>query len=49
MFFLVVYCESWIYMNKVYCTADGLWADYNDETWPACCSGPQFDKKEVDC
>nr|XP_009625830.1 ribonuclease 2-like isoform X1 [Nicotiana tomentosiformis] len=28
-------------------TIHGLWADYNDETWPACCSGPQFDKKEI--
>ncbi|KAK4338649.1 hypothetical protein RND71_043136 [Anisodus tanguticus] len=26
--------------------ADGLWTDYNDGTWPACCSGSQFDKKE---
>uniref|UniRef100_M1CNB4 RNase NGR2 n=1 Tax=Solanum tuberosum TaxID=4113 RepID=M1CNB4_SOLTU len=26
--------------------ADGLWADYNDGTWPACCSGPQFDKEQ---
>ncbi|XP_019259560.1 PREDICTED: ribonuclease 2-like isoform X3 [Nicotiana attenuata] len=28
-------------------TIHGLWADYNDGTWPACCSGPQFDKKEI--
>lgn len=27
--------------------ADGLWTDYNDGTWPACCSGKRFDVKEV--
>ncbi|TMX03143.1 hypothetical protein EJD97_018050, partial [Solanum chilense] len=27
-------------------TIHGLWADYNDGTWPACCSGPQFDKEQ---
>ncbi|GAA0141484.1 endoribonuclease [Lithospermum erythrorhizon] len=28
-------------------SADGLWPDYNDGTWPACCSGPEFNVKEV--
>ncbi|KAH0663505.1 hypothetical protein KY284_028436 [Solanum tuberosum] len=28
-------------------TIHGLWPDYNDGTWPACCSGSQFDKKET--
>ncbi|XP_006366809.1 ribonuclease 2-like isoform X1 [Solanum tuberosum] len=28
-------------------TIHGLWADYNDGTWPACCSGPQFDKEQI--
>ncbi|KAJ8527156.1 hypothetical protein K7X08_029633 [Anisodus acutangulus] len=28
-------------------TIHGLWTDYNDGTWPACCSGSQFDKKEI--
>ncbi|GFP98719.1 ribonuclease 2 [Phtheirospermum japonicum] len=26
---------------------DGLWPDYNDGTWPACCSGKKFDVKEL--
>lgn len=28
-------------------TIHGLWADYNDGTWPACCSDSKFDKKEI--
>ena len=27
--------------------ADGLWPDYNDGTWPACCTRSSFDIKEV--
>ncbi|KAK9146160.1 hypothetical protein Sjap_006063 [Stephania japonica] len=27
-------------------TIHGLWSNYNDGTWPACCSGPSFDIKE---
>ncbi|KAK4408737.1 Ribonuclease 2 [Sesamum angolense] len=26
---------------------DGLWADYNDGTWPACCTGKKFDVREI--
>lgn len=29
------------------CMADGLWPDYNDGTWPACCTKKNFDEKEV--
>ncbi|KAI5679857.1 hypothetical protein M9H77_01084 [Catharanthus roseus] len=28
-------------------TIHGLWPDYNDGTWPACCNGPRFDAKEI--
>ncbi|WMV36076.1 hypothetical protein MTR67_029461 [Solanum verrucosum] len=35
-----------IQLNKVSRASDGLWADYNDGTWPACCSGPQFDREQ---
>ncbi|KAK9087880.1 hypothetical protein Syun_030274 [Stephania yunnanensis] len=28
-------------------TIHGLWSNYNDGTWPACCSGPSFDIKEI--
>ncbi|MCD7473524.1 Ribonuclease 2 [Datura stramonium] len=28
-------------------TIHGLWPDYNDGTWPACCSGSKFDKKKI--
>ncbi|KAI4329925.1 hypothetical protein MLD38_028254 [Melastoma candidum] len=28
-------------------TIHGLWPDYNDETWPACCSRSHFEEKEV--
>lgn len=30
-----------------YFTIHGLWPDYNDGTWPACCNGPRFDAKEI--
>ncbi|EEF37789.1 ribonuclease t2, putative [Ricinus communis] len=26
---------------------DGLWPDYNDGTWPACCRRSSFDEKEI--
>lgn len=26
---------------------DGLWPDYNDGTWPACCTHAAFNEKEV--
>ncbi|OVA05166.1 Ribonuclease T2-like [Macleaya cordata] len=26
---------------------DGLWPDYNDGTWPACCTRSRFDEKEI--
>lgn len=26
---------------------DGLWVDYNDGTWPACCTHSNFDIKKV--
>ncbi|XP_008447208.1 ribonuclease 2-like [Cucumis melo] len=28
-------------------TIHGLWPDYNDGTWPACCNGKIFDEKEI--
>ncbi|KAL3008931.1 hypothetical protein AAZX31_07G057400 [Glycine max] len=28
-------------------TIHGLWPDYNDGTWPSCCSGSSFDPKEI--
>ncbi|RVX23348.1 Ribonuclease 2 [Vitis vinifera] len=28
-------------------TIHGLWPDYNDGTWPACCTRSSFDRKEV--
>ncbi|KAL3724997.1 hypothetical protein ACJRO7_030069 [Eucalyptus globulus] len=28
-------------------TIHGLWPDYNDGTWPACCSRSGFDEKEI--
>ncbi|PIN19795.1 Ribonuclease, T2 family [Handroanthus impetiginosus] len=28
-------------------TIHGLWPDYNDGTWPACCAGKRFDVKEI--
>ncbi|KAI3461777.1 hypothetical protein Pfo_018440 [Paulownia fortunei] len=28
-------------------TIHGLWPDYNDGTWPACCTGKRFDVKEL--
>ncbi|KAK4375024.1 hypothetical protein RND71_005701 [Anisodus tanguticus] len=28
-------------------TIHGLWAEYNDGTWPACCSGRPFDEREI--
>ncbi|MCD9560774.1 hypothetical protein HAX54_019566 [Datura stramonium] len=26
---------------------DGLWTEYSDGTWPACCSGRPFDEREI--
>ncbi|KAL1541005.1 Ribonuclease 2 [Salvia divinorum] len=28
-------------------TIHGLWADYNDGTWPSCCSGKKFDARQI--
>ncbi|PKI55281.1 hypothetical protein CRG98_024297 [Punica granatum] len=28
-------------------TIHGLWPDYNDGTWPACCTQDNFDEKEI--
>ncbi|KAL3850489.1 hypothetical protein ACJIZ3_012371 [Penstemon smallii] len=28
-------------------TIHGLWSDYNDGTWPSCCTGKRFDVKEI--
>ncbi|KAF6164640.1 hypothetical protein GIB67_032868 [Kingdonia uniflora] len=28
-------------------TIHGLWVDYNDGTWPACCARSKFDVKEI--
>ncbi|KAK9903635.1 hypothetical protein M0R45_001114 [Rubus argutus] len=28
-------------------TIHGLWPDYNDGTWPACCTRKHFDEKEI--
>ncbi|KAK9684820.1 hypothetical protein RND81_10G235100 [Saponaria officinalis] len=28
-------------------TIHGLWADYNDGSWPSCCSNDNFDMKEI--
>ncbi|WCJ37283.1 ribonuclease 2 [Euphorbia peplus] len=28
-------------------TIHGLWPDYNDGTWPACCTRSSFDEKEI--
>ncbi|KAL7201247.1 hypothetical protein ACSBR1_033036 [Camellia fascicularis] len=28
-------------------TIHGLWSNYNDGTWPACCTGSNFDIKEI--
>ncbi|WJX86860.1 Ribonuclease 2 [Trifolium repens] len=28
-------------------TIHGLWPDYNDGTWPACCTNSRFDPKEI--
>ncbi|KAK9281500.1 hypothetical protein L1049_004403 [Liquidambar formosana] len=28
-------------------TIHGLWPDYNDGTWPACCTGPSFNIKKI--
>ncbi|CAL5386157.1 unnamed protein product [Camellia sinensis] len=29
------------------CRGNGLWPDYNDGTWPSCCTGSNFDIKEI--
>ncbi|KAL4584045.1 hypothetical protein LXL04_008635 [Taraxacum kok-saghyz] len=28
-------------------TIYGLWPDYNDVSWPSCCSGPAFNETEI--
>ncbi|CAL5353337.1 unnamed protein product [Camellia sinensis] len=28
-------------------SVNGLWSNYNDGTWPACCTGSNFDIKEI--
>ncbi|VFR01584.1 unnamed protein product [Cuscuta campestris] len=28
-------------------TIHGLWAEYNDGTWPSCCQGSKFDSNEI--
>ncbi|GKU97864.1 hypothetical protein SLEP1_g10944 [Rubroshorea leprosula] len=28
-------------------TIHGLWPDYNDGTWPACCTRSRFDEREI--
>ncbi|KAM7521930.1 hypothetical protein LguiA_011832 [Lonicera macranthoides] len=28
-------------------TIHGLWPDYNDGTWPSCCTESEFDEKEI--
>ncbi|XP_022143546.1 ribonuclease 2 isoform X3 [Momordica charantia] len=28
-------------------TIHGLWPDYNDGSWPSCCTGKNFDEKEI--
>ncbi|CAI9300912.1 unnamed protein product [Lactuca saligna] len=28
-------------------TIHGLWPDYNDGSWPSCCSGPAFNETEI--
>ncbi|XP_031111724.1 ribonuclease 2-like [Ipomoea triloba] len=28
-------------------TIHGLWPDYNDGTWPACCKGSQYDESQI--
>lgn len=50
------YDQIWIYylsfalLVQIWITLlfiDGLWPDYNDGTWPACCSKSNFDEKQV--
>jgi hypothetical protein len=33
--------------SAVVAGADGLWPDYDDGTWPACCRRTQFDMDKV--
>ncbi|KAG5567157.1 hypothetical protein RHGRI_002649 [Rhododendron griersonianum] len=30
-------------LSNICCTADGLWPDYNDGSWPSCCTRSNFD------
>ncbi|KAM7496309.1 hypothetical protein LguiA_020723 [Lonicera macranthoides] len=30
-------------------TIHGLWTNYNDDTWPECCTNSKFEKKEILC
>lgn len=44
-----IYLDEIILLYNVCRTADGLWPDYNDGTWPSCCTESEFDEKEVHC
>ncbi|CAB4321398.1 unnamed protein product [Prunus armeniaca] len=35
-----------IVVHPMLAAEDGLWPDYNDGTWPACCTQKSFDEKE---
>lgn len=48
--FLVAFLEPDCYHANVFTILvwiDGLWPDYNDGTWPACCTRSDFNEKEV--
>ncbi|GLJ49863.1 hypothetical protein SUGI_1059610 [Cryptomeria japonica] len=33
--------------SSLHFTIHGLWPDYNDGTWPQCCSGARFNEKKI--
>lgn len=33
--------------SSLHFTIHGLWPDYNDGSWPQCCSGPSFDENKI--
>ncbi|KAH7576553.1 hypothetical protein JRO89_XS01G0107800 [Xanthoceras sorbifolium] len=39
------FCQ--IHAVDVDAAVDGLWPDYNDGTWPACCTRSEFNEKEI--